>query len=84
MPISIRLGDRLVRELNKYARRAGKSKSELIRNLIADFLNKKTNRLSPWELGKEAFGREGSGRGNLAQDRKSILKEKQHAKNNRH
>jgi len=82
MPISFRLDDHLERELNKYARRVGKSKSELIRNLIADFLNKKTNRLSPWELGKEVFGREGSGKSNLAQDRKSILKEKLHAKKN--
>jgi predicted DNA-binding protein len=84
MPISLRLDDQLERELNKYARRAGKPKSELIRNLIADFVNKKANRLTPWELGKEVFGREGSGRGNLAQNRKSILKEKLHAKKNRH
>jgi predicted DNA-binding protein len=84
MPISLRLDERLERELNKYARKLGKPKSELIRNLIADFVNKKANRLSPWELGKEVFGREGSGRVNLAQDRKSVLKEKLHAKKNRH
>jgi len=84
MPISLRLDEHLERELNKYARQVGKPKSELVRNLIADFINKKAHRLSPWELGKEVFGREGSGRGNLAQDRKAILKEKLHAKKNRH
>ncbi len=82
MSISLRLDSSLERELNKHARIIGKSKSEIIRNLISDFVKKKSKKLTPWELGKKVFGREGSGRGNLSMDRKSILKEKLNAKKN--
>jgi RHH-type transcriptional regulator, rel operon repressor / antitoxin RelB len=84
MSISLRLDRKLERELNDYARIVGKPKSELIRNLIAEFIKKESRNLTPWELGKEVFGREGSGCGNLSLDRKSILKEKLHAKKNRY
>ncbi len=84
MSISLRLNSKLERELNNYAKMTGKPKSELIRNLISDFVKKKSRRLTPWELGKKVFGREGSGRGNLSMDRKSILKEKLNVKKNRY
>ena len=83
MSISLRLDNSLERELNKHARIIGKSKSEIIRTLISDFVKKKSKKVTPWKIGKEVFGREGSGRGNLSVDRKSILKEKLHAKKNR-
>jgi RHH-type transcriptional regulator, rel operon repressor / antitoxin RelB len=84
MAISLRLNSSLERELNKHAHLLGVPKSEFIRNLISDFLKKKSKRLSPWELGEKVFGREGSGLGNLSIDRKAILKEKLHAKKNHH
>ena len=31
---------------------------------------------SPWELGKDLFGKYSSGKGNLSKDRKKILKQK--------
>ena len=84
MPISLRLDSKLERELNRYARMVGRPKSEVVRKLIADFIEKESRAITPWELGKEMFGREGSGCGNLSIDRKSILKEKLRAKKNRH
>ncbi len=84
MSISLRLDSKLERDLNNYARMIGMPKSELIRNLISDFVKKKSRKLTSWELGKKVFGREGSGRGNLSMDRKSILKEKLNAKKNRY
>jgi hypothetical protein len=84
MSISLRLDSKLERELTNYARIMGKPKSELIRNLISDFLKKEAKNFTPWELGKSVFGREGSGRGNLSRDRKSILKGKLNAKKNRY
>ena len=84
MAISLRLDSKLERDLSKFAKIMGKTKSELIRSLIHNFLQKKTKQLSPWELGKDVFGREGSKKGNLSVDRKSILKEKLNAKKNRH
>lgn len=84
MIISLRLDDKLERKLNNYSKMINKPKSALIRNLIADFIDKKSISSSAWELGKGIFGREGSGRGNLSTNRKSILKEKLNAKKNRH
>jgi RHH-type transcriptional regulator, rel operon repressor / antitoxin RelB len=84
MPISLRLDSKLERELNRYARMVGRPKSDVVRKLIADFIEKESRVITPWELGKEMFGREGSGCGNLSIDRKSILKEKLRAKKNRH
>jgi RHH-type transcriptional regulator, rel operon repressor / antitoxin RelB len=84
MAISLRLDGKLERELNRYARVVGKPKSEVIRNLIADFMEKESKAVTPWELGKNMFGREGSGCGNLSVDRKKILKEKLRVKKNCH
>ncbi|OGL46743.1 MAG: hypothetical protein A2161_18330 [Candidatus Schekmanbacteria bacterium RBG_13_48_7] len=80
MAISLRLDSKLDQELSKCAEFMGTSKSELIRILIDDFVKKNAKRLSPWELGKDFFGREGSGKSNLSVDRKTILKEKLDAK----
>lgn len=84
MSISLRLESSIESELNKYAKMVGKPKSELIRNLITEFLEKESTRHSPWELGKDVFGRTGSGKGNLSYDRKTVLKEKLRAKKSNH
>lgn len=83
MTASLRLDETMERELERQARAEGKSKSELIRELIAGYLKKRSEALTAWELGKEVFGREGSGRGNLSTDRKRLLKEKLRGKKRR-
>ena len=84
MTISLRLENNIERELNSRAKMMGISKSELVRNLIADFIDRETGKTSPWELGRNVFGREGSGQGNLSVNRKSILRKKLDAKKNRY
>ena len=83
MSISLRLDSELEHKLNEYVKMTGMPKSELIRSLISDFLEKQSDDRTAWDLGKTVFGREGSGRGNLSKDRKSILKEKLHDRKNR-
>jgi predicted transcriptional regulator len=84
MSISLRLNSGLERKLNQHARMIGLPKSQFIRNLISDYFKKKSENLTPWQLGQKVFGQEGSGRGNLSTDRKKIFKEKLHAKKNRY
>ncbi len=84
MAISLRLNNNIDRELAKIAEAEGTSKSDLVRVLITDFVNKKSKHRTPWEIGKNVFGRYGSGKANLSRDRKSILREKLRAKKNRH
>jgi len=84
MTISLRLNSAIDRQLAKIAEAEGTSKSDLVRLLISDFVNKKSKHSTPWELGKNVFGRYGSGKGNLSSDRKLILMEKLRAKKSRH
>lgn len=83
MAVSLRLDKVLEHELTRFAKVEGTSKSGLVRSLISDFVRRKSSRLTAWELGSNVFGRVGSGRNNLSVDRKSLLKEKLHAKKNR-
>jgi RHH-type rel operon transcriptional repressor/antitoxin RelB len=80
MAISLRLKSDLDHKLSRIAREQGMSKSDIVRKLIADFMEKRSRRRTAWELGKNSFGRFGSGKGNLSRNRKSILKERLRAK----
>lgn len=84
MAISLRLDRGLEHELARFAQSEGTSKSGLVRSLISDFVRRQSSRLTAWELGKDKFGRVGSGRGDLSVNRKAYLREKLNAKKNRH
>ena len=60
------------------------NKSEFLRNLIDERLKEESRQATPWQLGRERFGRVGSGRGNLAATRKAKLKEKLRGKTSHH
>lgn len=80
MTISVRLDDHLEAGLEKAARSAGISKSDLIRKCLEEYLTRQTLDRLPWQLGKELFGKVGSGRSDLSVNRKQILRKKIHAK----
>jgi len=73
--ITLRLDSELEQTINRVAHQTGLSKSELIRQSITDYI-KKLDHPSAWELGNQIFGQYASGKGNLSQDRKSLVKEK--------
>lgn len=83
MTISLRIDKRMAESLSLAAKARGVSKSELIRQCLADYLDEASNRPTAWELGKELFGKVGSGRGDLARRRKQIFREKLNAKSDR-
>ena len=80
MTVSVRLDDYTARRLEEVARQKGISKSEVIRQCLSDYLGNRQHQLSPWELGKDLFGRSASGRGDLSRESKQIVKEKTRAK----
>ena len=75
MTISFRLDQELKEKLDSLARARGVSRSDVIRECLEAFLSRE-HRPSAWELGKELFGRIGSGHRTLARDRKQIVKER--------
>ena len=73
--ITLRLDPELEKSVRRTAELLGISKSELIRKSLADYLSK-LSKPSPWELGKNYFGKYASGQTNLSADRKRLLKKK--------
>lgn len=83
MTLSVRLTPRLENELAVASEQLGLSKSEIIKQSLESFLREKQVHLTPWELGKDLFGKEGSDVGDLAKNHSKYLKEKLRAKNTR-
>jgi len=70
MTVTVRLDPLLAKKLEKAADSEGPTKSEFIRRCLQEQLSKQDDLCLPWELGKEVFGRYGSGRPDLATNRK--------------
>ncbi len=77
--ITLRLDPKLEQSINNTAKYLGLTKSELIRRSIQEYL-KRISDQTPWDLGKDLFGKYSSGSGSLSVQRKQILKRKIRAK----
>ncbi len=84
MTISLRLDTRTEKVVELYAKQDGCTKSQLIRNLISQFIQSRKGKKSAWELGKDMFGQESSGIGSLSINRKELIKEMIDAKKSSH
>ncbi len=83
MSVTIRLPVSLEKELARAASRKRVSKSQLIRDCLQAFLNAESDTPLAWELGKDLFGKVGSGRSDLSRNRKQIVRDKLNARNRR-
>ena len=75
--ISVRLDKNLEERLEVFAKELNISKSKIVKEALKEYLNSKT----PYELGKEFFGKYG-GSADLSKDYKKIIKEKLYEKSN--
>jgi len=73
---TVRLPDDMERKLATLSRAKKKSKSELIKEALEQFLHNEGNEKDSYELGKDYFGQYGSGKGDLSINYKRLLKEK--------
>ncbi len=83
MTITVRLDAQTKRALTSAAKKQGLSNSELVRQCLQEYLDPSGDGRLAWELGKEVFGKHGSGRSDLASHAKQIAREKIHAKKSR-
>ncbi len=74
--ISLRIKPELERELNFFAETKGKSRSEIIIESILEYIQNHSTEKTPYELGKDLFGKYSSNHNDLSQNRKKYLKEK--------
>lgn len=81
--ISLRLSTELEHKLNQIAKTENISKSEIIKRALALYLEKTERKYNPYNLGKDLFGKYGSGMGNLSKNYKEILNGKLREKHNR-
>jgi hypothetical protein len=73
---SIRLSPEQEQKLEAVCAAQGASKSEIIKRALDQFLTDYEASLSPFELGRDLFGKYGSGREDLSRTYKSRLKDK--------
>ena len=84
MTITVRLPIRLEDKLRARAGKDGAALSEFVRDAIAEKLDREPAAVpSSYELGKELFGRHGSGRHDLSSRRKALLDEMLRGKHRR-
>ncbi len=76
MTISIHIDKALEKTLRQQLLQYGRPLSEFIR----EKLSREETAPNPYELGKDLFGRYGSGRDDLSTNRKALLQEKLRAK----
>lgn len=72
--MTIRLDDTLESRIETMSASLGITKSELIRRSVQLFISS-SEKLDPWTAGKDVFGKFRSGKGNLAENRKKIVRE---------
>ena len=83
MTLSIRLDPELESELARAAAQTGRSKSELVKASLREYLARVVPRKTPYELGKDLFGGADAGPTDLAERRKDYLTESLRAKHDR-
>lgn len=86
MAISLRLTPSEERALARAARKAGISKSEYVRQCLIYRLDVEKSHSWAYEVGKDLFGKYGSGKGDLARNSEKYLKEiiREKARRRRH
>jgi Arc/MetJ-type ribon-helix-helix transcriptional regulator len=77
---TVRLPVEFEQKLEAVSRMRHRSKSDLIKEALGNFLFREEGRKDSYETGKEYFGKYGSGDGKLSVNRKKIVAEKLHAK----
>ncbi len=65
---SIRLPRGLDEKLIAISAREGRTKADLVREALVDYLGQQEIRKRPYEMGEDHYGRHGGGRGDLARD----------------
>jgi RHH-type transcriptional regulator, rel operon repressor / antitoxin RelB len=76
MTITVRLSKTLEAKLRARLDGRGVGISDYVREAITEKLDREaTSRPTPYEIGKDLFGRHGSGRSDLSTNRKAILGE---------
>ncbi len=81
---SVRLPEELERKVNQLAEQENRTKSQIFRNALEEYVAAHEKKRSSFELGEDLFGKYSSGREDLSQTYKKRIKEKLHGKKRNH
>lgn len=74
--VSLRLPGKIEKQLNEISEKEHLSKSSIIKDALNMFFNDYYQKNTPYDLGKDLFGKYGSKKGNLSADYKKLIKGK--------
>ena len=74
--VSLRLPIKIEKQLNEISENEHLSKSAIIKDALNMFFNDYYQKTTPYDLGKDLFGKYGSKKGNLSVDYKKLIKGK--------
>jgi Arc/MetJ-type ribon-helix-helix transcriptional regulator len=83
MSISVRLDKELEQALRIQVARDEIALSDFIREAIKEKLARAETAVTPYELGKNSFGKYSSGQSELSANRKKLIRERLHAQHRR-
>lgn len=83
MTVSVRLDAELEEQLENLAEFTGRSKSDLIREGLREYVERHSEHQTAWETGRQFVGQVSSGRSDLSRDHSRILKEMLRARSRR-
>lgn len=78
--ISLRLPLELEKKLEEFSVKEQMTKSDIIREALQEYMDKREREKHPYLLGEDLFGKYGSGSGSLSTQYKRTVREKIHAK----
>lgn len=78
--VSVRLPKEVEHKLDQLSQQEKRSKSDIIKDALEEYLGKIEKTQQPYILGEDLFGKYGSGSGELSREYKRLVREKIHAK----
>lgn len=81
--ISVRLPKELEESLEELAEYTHKTKTDIVKEAVTQYIIDTKSKLSPYEIGKDLFGQHASGESNRSTTYKTKIKEKLGEKFNR-
>jgi predicted DNA-binding protein len=74
--ISVRLSKELEDKIERLSKQENMTKSDIVKEALSKYIVEHEKKTNPFELGKELFGKHGSGKGNLSEVYKKKVREK--------
>jgi Arc/MetJ-type ribon-helix-helix transcriptional regulator len=74
--VSVRLSKEMEEKIELLSKKANVTKSDIIKEALEQYFNEYEKKLNPYEMGKDLFGKYGSGKGNLSETYKEKVREK--------